>query len=103
MALIKRSLEDIRVTVGNVAQVTMEHPPTYDYKSNGGIETGVRIIRGQFRTFKLCLESRIGKRIPIDHAIIIWLLEYTAMLINVKYVGRASLLSSDQQRALTRS
>ena len=26
LALIKRSLEDIRVTVGNVAQVTMEHP-----------------------------------------------------------------------------
>ena len=87
VALIKRSLEDIRLTVSNVAQVTLEHPPTYDSQSNGGIETGVRIIRGQFRTLKLCLESRIGKRIPINHAIVPWLLEYTAMLINVRYVG----------------
>ena len=49
------------------------------------------IIRGLFRTIKLCLEARIGKIIPIGHALILWLLEHTTMLLNVKCRGRDGL------------
>ena len=45
------------------------------------------LIRGMFRTLRLCLEARINRRIPVDHALIPWLLEHTCMLINVKTRG----------------
>ena len=69
-ALIARSLEVIRVKAGHVDKINTERPPTYDSQSNGGIEVGVMLIRGLFRTPRLCLEARIGKRIPAGHAVI---------------------------------
>ena len=48
----------------------------------------MRVIRGRFGTFKLCLESRIGKVMPFNNALIAWVLELTALLINVRYVGK---------------
>ena len=86
--LVEQSLEEIRIKVRGVTQVSTEHPPKYDSQSNGGVETGVRLIRGQFRTLKLCLEARIGKIVPINHAIVPWLLEYAALLLAVRYVGK---------------
>ena len=85
--LVEQSLEEIRIKVRGVAQISTEHPPRYDSQSNGGVETGVRILRGHFRTLKLCLEARIGKVIPTNHALVPWLLEYAAMILAVTYVG----------------
>ena len=85
--LVEQSLEEIRIKVRGVAQVSIEHSPRYDSQSNGGVEAGVRILRGHFRTLKLCLEARIGKVIPTNHALIPWLLEYTAMMLAATYVG----------------
>ena len=86
--MIEQSLEEIRIKVRGVAQISVEHPPRYDSQSNGGVETGVRLIRGHFRTLKLCLESRIGKIVPIDHALMHWMMEYTALLMAVRYSGK---------------
>ena len=85
--LVEQSLEEIRIKVRGVAQISTEHPPRYDSQSNGGVETGVRILRSQFRTLKLCLEARIGKVIPTNHALVPWLLEYAALLLAVRCVG----------------
>ena len=30
-------------------------------QSDDGVEVGIKILRGMYRTLKLCLESRIGK------------------------------------------
>ena len=43
---------------------------------------GVRILRGLFRTLKLCLEGRIGRKLPINHPMTSWLLEHTSLLLN---------------------
>ena len=74
-AVLEQSLEEIRIKVKGVTQISVEHPPRYDSQSNGGIETGVRIIRGKSRTAKLCLEARLGKIVPINHALVAWLLD----------------------------
>ena len=42
------------------------------------------LIRGLFRTLRLGLEASIGKQIPVDHAIIPWLLEHTALLLSIR-------------------
>ena len=46
-----------------VTNVQEESPVPYDSQSNGAIEVGVRLVRGMYRTLKLCLEARIGKYI----------------------------------------
>ena len=43
--------------------VQTESPAAYESQSNGGIEVGIKIVRGMFRTLKLCLEARPGKYI----------------------------------------
>ena len=67
--------------------VQEENPVAYDSQSNGGIEVGIRIIRGLYRTLKLCLEARIGKYLPAAHPISAWLLQHTCVLLNARSVG----------------
>ena len=57
-----------------MGDVQTESPAAYDSQPNGSFEVGVKIVRGFFRTMKLCLEARLGKFIPTDHALIPWLL-----------------------------
>ena len=36
---------------------------------------------------KLCLEDRIGKRIPSEHPLLAWLVRHTAWLLSVRIRG----------------
>ena len=74
-----------------LTNVQEESPVPYDSQSNGAIEVGVRLVRGMFRTLKLCLEARIGKYIPAAHAITAWLLEHTCILLNARCRGSDGL------------
>ena len=59
-----------------------EDPARYDSQSNGLTEVGVMLVRGLFRSLKLCLESSIRRRIPKDHALMPWLLEHTCLILS---------------------
>ena len=72
----------------SLENVQTESPAAYESQSDGGIEVGVKIVRGQFRTLKLCLEQRLGKYVPVDHALMPWLLEHTCIVLNAKSRGR---------------
>ena len=89
--LITQSLERARVRCEGVDQIAQEHPAKYDSQSNGGVEVGIQILRGQFRTVRLCFEARIEKSIPIDHAVIPWLLEHTCLILNARQKGTDGL------------
>ena len=88
-ALIERSMHLIRVKVADGApgtslkRLSKEEPAPYDSQSNGATEVGVMLIRGLFRALKLCLESQIGRLVPVGHPVISWLLEHTCLLLNV--------------------
>ena len=73
--------------------VQTESPAAYESQSNGGIEVGVKIVRGLFRTLKLCLEARLGKYISTNHALIPWLLQHTCTLLSAKTRGSDGLTS----------
>ena len=90
-ALIKRVLEVARVECPEIQNLSKEAPPTYDSQANGGIETGVRLIRGLFRTLKLCTEARINKFIPVDHPVAAWMLEHICLLLNTMVKGTDGL------------
>ena len=71
----------------HVVNIQEEAPNTYDSQSNGGVEVGIRLVRGMFRTLKLCLEARLQKYMPINHAVTPWLLEHVSMIINSRCRG----------------
>ena len=76
-----------------MVNVQTESPVEYDSQSNGAIEVGIKIVRGMFRTLKLCLEARLGKYVPVNHALVPWLLEHTCILLNAKSRGPDVLTS----------
>ena len=45
----------------------------YDTQANGAVEAAVKQIEARIRTMKVCLERKIGKRIPSRHPIMTWL------------------------------
>ena len=92
-ALIRASLEMIKVEVKDVEQITSESPPAYDSQANGGTEVGVRIVRGMLRTIKLCLEARIDKHIPVGHPIVAWMLEHVCLILTATVRGSDGMTS----------
>ena len=91
--LVEQALERTRVQCRGLASISQEHPPTYGSQSNGGVEVGVKLIRGFFRTLKLCTEARIDKFIPVDHPVVAWLLEHTCLILSVRVKGSDGLIA----------
>ena len=44
-------------------------------------------MEGQGRTLKLAFESHVGDKVPSDHDVIPWMIEYAAVLLNRCQVG----------------
>ena len=86
LALRRRAVRTLKL-VEHMKNVQEESPPAHDSQSNGGIEVGIRIVRGMFRILKLCLEARLGKYVPVSHPITAWLLEHTCLLLNARTRG----------------
>ena len=86
-ALLARVVERAAATITPVEQISLESAAKYDSQSNGLTEVGVALVRGMFRTLKLCLEARIERYIPVEHAIVPWLLEHTSLILNTSGVG----------------
>ena len=68
-------------------QVVQEHPAAYDSAGNGEVENAIRRFSGLLRTLKLCLEQRIQRRVPGEHKLMSWLVEFTAWLLTVRVQG----------------
>ena len=76
--LLKESLATLKIEGFDASE---EHPPPYDSQSNGAIEAAVKQVRSRMKMLKLCLERRIGKRIPPRHPIVAWLVAHCAAVI----------------------
>ena len=92
-ALVRQALDVMRVQCKSLEQASKEEPAAYDSQSNGSVELGIRLVRGMFRTLKCCLEARIDKTIPVDHALIPWMLEHACLLMNTLVRGNDGLTS----------
>ena len=81
-AIVKLLAEALReLRINGVEKVLEEHSPEYDPKANGSAEVGVRLLKGQFRTLRSCLEEHIGHRIPVRHPLMSWLVRHSANLV----------------------
>ena len=77
----------------DMQNVMVETSAKYDSKSNGGTEVGVRLVRGVYRTLRLCLEARLGKKISVAHPIMAWLLMHVSLVLNSRVRGKDGQLS----------
>ena len=56
-------------------------------RSNGELERGMQSVQGQFRTLRLCLQSRYGTRIAVDNPMMPWFMHHAALLIDICRIG----------------
>ena len=50
------------------------------------------MLEDQARAMKLCLEDRLGVRVPVDHPVMVWLVVHSSMLLtNFHYSGEDNL------------
>ncbi len=82
MALVRKALIELKCQIPDLKNISNETSMEYDSQANGGTEVGIRNVRGQFRTLKLCLEERLGQEIPAKHPLTSWLLEHTCFVMN---------------------
>ena len=97
-ALVKAALTMIKVDCSHVEQASAETPPTYDSQANGGIEVGIRILRGTLRTIKMCLEQRVDRYIPVAHPVVEWMLEHACLLVNALVRGEDGITAWERTR-----
>ena len=76
------ALKSLRIE--GIEQVSDEKSVPYDPQTNSIAETGVRMVKGSIRTLQLCLERRIGHRIPVGHPLLTWLVSHAADVRNFR-------------------
>ena len=60
----------------------VEQSPVESSQSNGVVERAVQSVEGQMRVMLLALEGRIGRTVDPEEAIVTFLPEYAAYLLN---------------------
>ena len=80
LAVLRDTLRAIRVDVDEAKE---EHCLPYDSQANGGVENGIRNLRGMLRSLRGCLEDRLGRKFPIEHPPMAWLVSHAAAVMTV--------------------
>lgn len=78
------------------AKTIPEQSPVGSSQSNGHVERGIQGIGGQVRVLKDALEARLGCKVPVDHDILAWLVEYAAVLLNRYNVSHDGLTAYER-------
>ena len=97
-SLVGKALKALKCQVEGLEGVSSEQSQEYDSQANGGTEVGIRAVRGLFRSMRLCLEDRIGHKLPPGHPITSWLVEHVAILLNAQSVGPDGLTPWEKAR-----
>ena len=83
-AVIRAAVDQLRIQSTWVGAVK-ENSAVGESQSNGKAEAAIKCVEDQLRVMKGALESRISARIPSQHPILKWLVEYAAVVLN-KYM-----------------
>ena len=95
--LLSEALRELRIDGQSV--IMEEHPPEYDPQANGSAEVGVKLVKGQFRTMRSCLESDLGFRIPVQHPLIAWLVRHAAATVTWSAKGHDGMTAYQRVRS----
>jgi hypothetical protein len=84
------ALQDLLREIARIrapAKTFFEQSAVGSSQSNGMIERGILTVEGQIRVMKDALETRLEEKIPGEHAVLAWLVEFAAVLVNRYEVG----------------
>lgn len=76
-----------RLKVAKGGRWIVEASPVGSHASNGVVERAIQSVQGQVRVMKDALEAKWKVKIPAASAVIPWLMEYSAYLLNRFEVG----------------
>ena len=65
----------------------VEHSPVESHASNGVVERAIQSVGGQVRVLRSCLEDKWGVKLNSKHAVIPWIMEHAAYVLNRFEVG----------------
>jgi len=68
-------------------ELVPEKSPEGESQSNGAAEKAVQSLKAQVRTVKDALEARIRQKVPDDHPLLSWMVEYAASVLRMFFVG----------------
>jgi hypothetical protein len=77
----------VRAATGS-GKYVVEQSPVRSSQSNGVIERGIQSVEAQIRVLTSALEKRWKVELPSKHAVMPWIIEYAALLLNRFEVGR---------------
>ena len=80
--VLRETLKSLKVNT--VDQAMEEHPAPYYSKAKGAVENAVKQVQGLARTLKISLERIINKSIPLEHAVVAWLVEHAAFVLTAR-------------------
>ena len=81
VALIEAALRN-NGKAGAITEAAPEHSAVGESASNGMAEKTVQMFEDQLRTLKAALEAHMGTRLPVDHAVMKWLIQHVASIHN---------------------
>ena len=65
----------------------VEHSPVESHASNGVVERAIQSVAGQVRVLRSCLEDKWSVKLNSKHAVIPWIMEHAAYVLNRFEVG----------------
>ena len=87
MKVIINEVGRVRAAAGG-GRCIVEHSPVGSSASNGSVERAILSVEQQSRVLRNALEVRWGVKIPTNHPVIPWLVEYASVLLNRFEVSR---------------
>ncbi len=78
-------------------KMMVERSPPYSSQSNGEVERAVRSVVEMARVLRSALEERWRTKIPPEHAIWPWIVEWGAWLLNRLEVGKDGRTAYEEQ------
>jgi hypothetical protein len=77
-------LDDVAAlrAASSAGRVIRENSVVGDSKTNGVAERAIQSVEGMVRVLKAAVETRWGVTLPSKHAVLPWIIEYSAFLLN---------------------
>ena len=79
------ALQDLVREIGRArapAKTIPEQSPVKSSGSNGHVERAIQAVEGQIRVIKDALEAKIKVKVPANHDVVAWLVEFAGVLLN---------------------
>ena len=87
----------VRAAAGG-GKMIVESSPVGQSQSNGVAERAISSVEGQLRVLRDALEARLNVKLPVNHPLTPWLVEYAALVLNRFEVGKEGKTAHERSK-----